>query len=156
MYTLARCGGRVCGAQGIKGLILRSRSSVGRASISPDSLQRTAQSTRLRYSSKVSMFPTHSVPEELVTTMTFGTSQGPTQPLIVSCTRFNSPRFRHSFLSHSTGTSGNPRSVLPQQHPWQIVSCPITRRFVLSVQSRFDVTVSPTHSFEEALQRFSI
>ena len=30
------------------------------------------------------MFPIHSVPDELVMTTTFGTSQGPTQPLMVN------------------------------------------------------------------------
>ena len=78
------------------------------------------------------MFPSHSVPDELVITTTFGTSLGPTQPLMVNWTRFSSPRFRHSVLSHSTGTSGKPRSVLPQQQPRQIVTCPTTRRLVLS------------------------
>jgi hypothetical protein len=70
-----------------------------------------------------------------VTTTTFGTSHGPTQPLMVSWTRFSRPCFRHSVFSHSTGTSGKPRSVLPQQQPRQIVTCPITRRLVLSGQS---------------------
>lgn len=59
-----------------------------------------------------------------------GTSHGPTQPLIVSCTRFRSPLFRHLFLSHSTGTAGRPRSVLPQQQPLQTVTWPMTRRLV--------------------------
>src|SRR5579864_9669792 len=81
------------------------------------------------------MFPSHSVPEELVTTTTFGTSHGPTHPLMVSWTRFSRPLFRHSLFSHSTGTSGKPRSVLPQQHPRQMVTCPSTRRLVLSGQS---------------------
>jgi integrase len=51
------------------------------------------------------------VPEGLVITTTFGTSHGPTQPLIVNWTRFSSPRFRHSLLSHSTGTSGRAPSA---------------------------------------------
>ena len=42
----------------------------------------------------------------LVITTTFGTSHGPTHPLMVNWTRFNNPRFRHSVFSHSTGTSG--------------------------------------------------
>jgi hypothetical protein len=115
-----------------KGLILHSRKCGGSANISPASLHRTAHSSRLRYWSKFVIFPNHSVPDELVMTTTFGTSQGPTQPLIVNWTRFSSPRVRHSFLNHSTGTSGKPRSVLPQQQPRQIVTCPIPRRFVLS------------------------
>jgi hypothetical protein len=115
-----------------KGLILHSRKCCGSASISPESLHRTAHSSRSRYWSKFEIFPSHSVPDELVIITTFGTSQGPTQPLIVNWTRFSSPRFRHSFFSQSTGTSGNPRSVLPQQHPRQIVTCPTTKRFVLS------------------------
>lgn len=55
-----------------------------------------------------SMFPNHSVPEEFVMTTTFGTSHGPTQPLIVNWTGLSSPRFRHSFFSHSTGTPRQP------------------------------------------------
>src|ERR1700739_4758153 len=94
-----------------KGQVRFLRNSRGRANISPASLHRTAHSSRLRYCSKRSMFPSHSVPEELVTTTTFGTSHGPTHPLIVSWTRFSRPRFRHSLFSHSTGTSGKPRSV---------------------------------------------
>lgn len=73
-------------------------------------------------------------------TTTFGTSHGPTQPLMVSWTRFNSPRFRHSVLSHSTGTSGRPFSMFPQQQPRQIAICPITRRFVFRGYSRFAFT----------------
>jgi len=124
-----------------KGLILHSRNSCGRANIWPASRQRTAHSTRLRYWSNLAIFPSHSVPDELVITTTFGTSHGPTQPLMVSWTRFNSPRFRHSVFSHSTGTSGKPRSTLPQQQPRQIVTCPTTRRFVFNGQSRSSFTV---------------
>ena len=112
------------------------RNSRGRANISPASRHRTAHSSRLRYWSNVTIFPSHSVPVEVVITTTFGTSHGPTQPLIVNWTRFSSPRLRHSFFSHSTGTSGSPRSVFPQQQPRQMVICPTTRRFVLSGQSR--------------------
>ena len=54
------------------------------------------------------MFPSHSVPEEFVMTTTFGTSRGPTQPLIVNWTGLSIPRFRHSFFSHSTGTPRQP------------------------------------------------
>jgi hypothetical protein len=90
------------------------------------------------------------VPAELVITTTFGTSHGPTHPLMVSWTRFNSPRFRHSVLSHSTGTSGKPRSTLPQQQPRQIVICPTTRRFVFSGQSRSSFTVPDPSRFLEA------
>jgi hypothetical protein len=104
-----------------KGFILHSRNSRGRDNISPASRHRTAHSRRLRYWSNLTMFPSHASPAELVITTTFGTSHGPTQPLMVSWTRFNSPRFRHSLFSHSTGTSGKPRSTLPQQHPRQIV-----------------------------------
>jgi hypothetical protein len=123
-----------------KGLILHSRNSRGRDNISPASRHRTAHSRRLRYWSNLTMFPSHASPAELVITTTLGTSHGPTQPLMVSWTRFNSPRFRHSLFSHSTGTSGKPRSTLPQQHPRQIVICPITRRFVFSGQSRSSLT----------------
>jgi hypothetical protein len=105
-----------------KGLILQRWNSDGRTNISPASLHRTAHSSRLRYCSARTIFPSHSVPDEFAMTTTFGTSHGPTQPLIVNWTRFNSPRFRHSLLIHSTGTSGNPRSVLPQQQPRQIVT----------------------------------
>jgi len=104
------------------------------------SRHRTAHSTRFRYWSNSTIFPSHSVPDELVITTTFGTSHGPTQPLIVNCTRFSRPRFRHSLFSHSTGTSGKPRSTFPQQHPRQIVICPTTRRFVFNGQSRSSFT----------------
>jgi hypothetical protein len=124
-----------------KGLILHSRNSRGRDDISPASRHRTAHSSRLRYWSNLTIFPSHSVPDEVVITTTFGTSHGPTQPLMVNWTRFSSPRFRHSLFSHSTGTSGKPRSTLPQQQPRQIVSCPTTRRFVFSGQSRCPFTV---------------
>ena len=112
------------------GLILHSWNSRGKASISPASRQRRAHSSRVRYWLNATIFPSHSVPVEVVITTTFGTSHGPTQPLMVSWTRFNSPRFRHSFFNHSTGTSGKPRSTLPQQQPRQTVICPMTRRFV--------------------------
>lgn len=118
------------------GLILHSWNSRGTANISSASRHRTAHSTRLRYWSNLTIFPSHSVPDELVTTTTFGTSHGPTQPLIVNWTRFSSPRFRHSLFSHSTGTSGKPRSTLPQQQPRQIVICPTTSRFVFNGRSR--------------------
>jgi hypothetical protein len=124
-----------------KGLILHSWNSRGRHDISPASRQRTAHSSRLRYWSKLAMLPSHSVPDEVVITTTFGTSHGPTQPLTVNCTRFSNPRFRHSLFSHSTGTSGRPRSTLPQQQPRQIVICPTTRRFVFNGQSRSSFTV---------------
>src|ERR1700758_133804 len=91
-----------------KGLILHSRNSRGRDNISPASRHRTAHSRRLRYWSNLTMFPGHASPAELVITTTFGTSHGPTQPLMVSWTRSNSPRFRHSLFSHSTGTSDKP------------------------------------------------
>lgn len=68
------------------------------------------------------------MPDELEITTTFGTSH-PTQPLIVNGTRFSNPRFRHSIFRQSAGTSGNPRSVWPQQQARQIVICPTTRRF---------------------------
>jgi len=103
----------------------------------PASRHRTAHSNRLRYWSNLTIFPIHSVPDELVITTTFGTSHGPTQPLIVSWTRFSSPRFRHSLFNHSTGTSGKPRSVLPQQQPRQIVICTTTTRLVLRGQSLY-------------------
>jgi hypothetical protein len=119
-----RCFGRHIGrtdtkqtSQRTNGLTLYPSKSLGKANISPASRQRTAHSSRPRYCSNLSIFPSHSVPDELVTTTTLGTSQGPTHPLIVNCTRFNSPRLRHSLLSQSTGTSGNPRSLLPQQQP---------------------------------------
>jgi hypothetical protein len=95
--------------------------------------------------------PSHSVPDEVVITATFGTSHGPTQPLMVSWTRFNSPRFRHSLFSHPTGTSGKPCSTLPQQQPRQIVTCPTTRRFVFSGQSRSSFTVSIRPIFLEGI-----
>jgi len=115
-----------------KGLILHSWNSRGRHNISPASRHRTAHSSRLRYWSNLTTFPSHTSPAELVITTTFGTSHGPTQPLTVNWTRFNSPRFRHSLFNHSTGTAGNPRSILPQQQPRQIVTWPTTRRLVLS------------------------
>jgi hypothetical protein len=74
--------------------------------------------------------PDHCVPLSFETVTTSGTSHGPRQPLIVSCTLFSNPLARHSFLSQSTGTEGLPFSVFPQQQPWQTVRCPITSRFV--------------------------
>src|ERR1017187_2344704 len=124
------------------GLILHEWNSRGRTNISPASRHRTAHSSRLRYWSNLTILPSHSVPDELVITTTFGTSHGPTQPLIVSWTRLSSPRFRHSLFSHSTGTSGNPRSTLPQQQPLQIVTCPNTRRFVFRGNSCSPFTMS--------------
>ena len=121
-------------------MILHSRNSLGRASISPASRQRTAHSSRVRYWLNATIFPSHSVPDEVVITTTLGTSHGPTQPLIVSWTRFNSPCFRHSLFNHSTGISGSPRSTFPQQQPRQIVICPMTRRFVFKGQSRSSFT----------------
>jgi len=124
-----------------KGLTLHSWNSRGRVNITPASPHRTAHSSRLRYWSNLTIFPSHSVPDEVVITTTFGTSQGPAQPLMVNWTRFSSPRFRHSLFSHSTGTSGSPRSTLPQQQPRQIVICPTTRRLVFSGQSLSSFTV---------------
>jgi len=92
----------------------------------------------------------HSVPDEHVITTTFGTSHGPTQPLMVNWTRFSSPLFRHSLFSHSTGTSGKPRSTLPQQQPRQIVICPTTSRFVFSGQSRSSFTACDPSPLLEA------
>ncbi len=135
-----------------KGLILHSWNSHGRVNISPASRQRSAHSTRLRYWSNSTIFPSHSVPDELVITTTFGTSHGPTQPLMVNWTRFSSPRFRHSFFSHSTGTSGKPRSTLPQQQPRQIVICPTTRRFVFSGESRSLFTMPDPSLLPKAAQ----
>jgi hypothetical protein len=133
-----------------KGLILHSWNSRGSVNISPASRHRTAHSSRIRYWSNLKTFPSHSVPAALVITTTLGTSHGPTQPLIVSWTRFRRPRFRHSLFSHSTGTSGSPRSTLPQQQPRQIVICPTTRRFVFSGQSRSSFTVADPFRLLEA------
>ena len=144
------CYFRSCKVPRPKGLILHSWNSRGRTNISPASRHRTAHSSRLRYWSNLTKFPSHSVPDELVITTTFGTSHGPTQPLIVNCTRFSRPRFLHSILSHSTGTSGKPRSTLPQQQPRQIVICPTTRRLVFSRQSRSSFTVSDPSPLPEA------
>src|ERR1017187_5260139 len=71
------------------GLILHSWNSRGRANISPASRHRTAHSSRLRYWSNLAIFPSHSLPDELEITTTFGTSHGPTQPLMVSWTRLH-------------------------------------------------------------------
>lgn len=62
---------------------------------------------------------------------TFEISQGPRQPVIVSCTVFNSLRSFHELLSHSNGTSGLPLSVRPQQHPEHTKTCPRTTRWVV-------------------------
>jgi hypothetical protein len=67
----------------------------------------------LRYWSDRTIFQSHSVPNGLAITTTFGTSHGPTQPLRVNWMRLSSRRFRHSLF----GTSGNPRSLFPQQQP---------------------------------------
>jgi hypothetical protein len=132
------------------GLILSPWNSCGRANTSPASRHRTAHSTRLRYWSNLAIFPSHSVPVELVITTTLGTSHGPTQPLMVNWTRFSSPLFCHSLFSHSTGTSGKPRSTLPQQQPRQIVICPTTRRFVFNGQSRSSFTACDPSPLLEA------
>src|ERR1700758_4145416 len=97
--------------------MLHSWNSLGRTGISPASRQSTAHSSGARYRLNSQIFPSHSVPVEVVITTTFATSHGPTQPLMVNWTRFNSPRFCHSFFNHSTRTSGKPRSTLPQQQP---------------------------------------
>ena len=75
---------------------------------------------------------------------------------MVSWTRFNSPRFRHSLFSHSTGTSGKPRSTFPQQQPRQIVICPTTRRFVFSGQSRSSFTVPDPSTLLESNQPYRL
>src|ERR1700719_3467822 len=66
----------------------------------------------------------------------FSRVPGPSRPvdeitvLLELCNLSSSPLARHSFFSQSTGTGGRPFSVFPQQHPWQMVRCPITSRFV--------------------------
>ena len=54
-----------------------------------------------------------------------GTSHGPRHPEMVSwITRFSFSDFQAALI-RSTGTSGSPRSVLPQQQPLQRSSCPV-------------------------------
>src|ERR1022692_3974308 len=78
------------------------------------------------------MLPSHTFSFAVAIRTTFGTSQGPKQPLMVSWMFLRSPRRRHSVLSHSTGTAGLPRSVCPQQQPMQTETWPITRRLVVT------------------------
>ena len=78
-----------------------------------------AQSRMSRYISLPAMLPYQWTFVSEAMTTTFGTSQGPRHPLIVSCSCLSRPRRRHSAFSHSVGTSGRPRSTAPQQHPWQ-------------------------------------
>src|ERR1700674_1943915 len=66
-----------------KGLILHSWNSRGRVNISPASRHRTSHSSRLTHWSNSTIFPSHSVPDGLVITTTFGTAHGPTQPPMV-------------------------------------------------------------------------
>jgi hypothetical protein len=112
-----------------------SWNSFGSGSNSPASLERAAQSTRAWYWLNSVIPPSQSVPLSFEMVTTFGRSHGPKQPLIVSWTRFKRPLARHSLFSQSTGTGGRPFSVFPQQHPWQIVRCPMTIRLVVSGNS---------------------
>ena len=90
----------------------------------------TAHSSRSRYCSKILTFlPAIRYHYELVMTTTFGTSQGPTQPLIVNWTWLQqSPLPPFVLERFQPEPRANPRSVLPQQHPLQIVTCPTTKR----------------------------
>src|SRR5580704_10729041 len=65
------------------------------------------------------MFPIQVLPRPVVIQRTFGTSQGPMHPAMVSWIDFSRPLRRHSSLSHATGTSGCPFSTCPQQQPAQ-------------------------------------
>ena len=66
--------------------------------------------------------------------MTFARSHGPRQPsLIVNVIEADSRLFRHSWMSHSTGTGGFRFSVTPQQQPLQTSICTKTRRFDASL-----------------------
>ena len=66
--------------------------------------------------------------------MTFARSHGPRQPsLIVNVIEADSRLFRHSWMSHSTGTGGFRFSVTPQQQPLQTSICTKTRRFDVSL-----------------------
>jgi hypothetical protein len=56
-----------------------------------------------RYGRNRSTFPKPSLPAEIVTTVHFGTSLGPTPPMIVHEPRFRRPASAISFLNHSTG-----------------------------------------------------
>ena len=49
---------------------------------------------------------------------------------MVRWTRFSKPRYFHSRFSHSTGTSGCPLWVCPQQQPLQTLICPSIGRLV--------------------------
>ena len=63
------------------------------------------------------------VPSAVATTATLGRSHGPRQPEIVSWTPRLSFSAFQTALMRSTGTSGRPRSVLPQQQPLQNRTC---------------------------------
>src|ERR1017187_9029203 len=89
------------------GLILHEWNSRGRTNISPASRHRTAHSSRLRYWSNLTILPSHSVPDELVITTTFGTSHGPTQPLMARCASVRRSRSLCALFRHSTGPSGD-------------------------------------------------
>ena len=66
--------------------------------------------------------------------ITFARSHGPRHPsLIVNVIEGDSRLFRHSCLSHSTGTDGFFFSVTPQQHPLQTSICVKTCRFDTSL-----------------------
>ena len=58
----------------------------------------------------------------------------------------SSVSFRHSYFSHSTGTSGRSFCVAPQQQPWHTIIWPITRRLVSSMVSLLTCT---SHSIGE-------
>ena len=74
-----------------------------------------------------------SVSSAVMSRTTFGTSQGPRQPEMVSWIVWFNFSPCQTALIRSTGTSGNPRSVRPQQQPLQRTSCPKVLRFVCTV-----------------------
>ena len=80
-----------------------------------------------------SICPNHTTPCGDVIQMAFARSHGPRQPsLIVNVIEADSRLFRHSCLSHSTGTGGFRFSVTPQQ-PLQTSICVKTRRLDTSL-----------------------
>ena len=101
------------------------------------SLLLEAQSSSDWYWSRREMFPSHTVFCDVAIATTFGTSQGPRHSLMLNCMRLSNLRLLHSCLSHSSGTSGRPRSTCPQQQPRQTSTWAITFRFVFSTENRF-------------------
>jgi FrmR/RcnR family transcriptional regulator, repressor of frmRAB operon len=114
--------------------------AIGRATNRPTALLCAAQSTISLYRSKRSILVSHMLSLGVSIFTTLETSHRPRQPQIDSGIFFRSSLLRHSALSHSTGTSGLPRAVCPQQQPKHTETLPTTKRFVVKESQLSDTT----------------